>query len=414
MTDTTNCNSSDIHSFRLPNAKQNQLFEVNLSEILSSELLEEQSLQLLDNGGTNLELKGHILSGKPKISGDCLLILQGTFQDETSQDNETNIKIELSLLVNPDPKTLWNNIEPESNLFYKTHQDFQRYVNDDESICLTAARVRGRSHAHKGSFCEDDIAILHSKNLGYLGMVCDGAGSSRFSRLASQVLTESIPRHLQKIVAEEFSKGDYKGDYKESYQGHQNELLGEILGEMPGEILGKAVCKGFSALMEYVDLGDVFKVNDLYATCLIFWALPLENQRWALTSFWVGDGGLAVAHDNTVTLLGTPDSGEFSGQTRFLSEEELSPEAQKNRIQSGIYNNLQSVWAMTDGITDAKFASEKDLQNTEEWQKLIAEMLPILANEKSCCEWLNFWSQGNHDDRAFAALTIHNHHGEGI
>ena len=42
---------------------------------------------------------------------------------------------------------------------------------------------------------------------------------------------------------------------------------------------------------------------------------------WFIASFWVGDGAMCLfdAENKTAKLLGTPDEGEFSGQTRFLT-----------------------------------------------------------------------------------------------
>lgn len=394
--------AAESRDFRLPNAKQNQPFEQQLSALSGFPICE--TLTLVDDGGTGLSLLGTVLSGSPRVAGDVVIRLRG-------EDAQNTFTLSLALLINPDPRTLWNDIEPESPLFRKPHRAYHRIAG--ERATLTAARVRGRAHAHKGSFCEDDFAIVHSDAIGYVGMVSDGAGSSRFSRLASQLLTENVPRQLQKKVAMWADKGKWR-DLLDTLADNTldnapSEAQAQALTELQNR-LGDAVNAGFDAIRALLNLGDSFKINDLYATCLIFWALPLPNQRWALLSFWVGDGGLAVLHGDdadalNVTLLGTPDSGEFSGQTRFLTEAELADGTRELRLMAGIYHDLHSVWAMTDGITDAKFPSEKALATPALWQTLVADLQTAIACEADAYDWLNFWSQGNHDDRAFAGLT---------
>ncbi|SUO94320.1 PP2C family serine/threonine-protein phosphatase [Suttonella ornithocola] len=385
----------DGGTIRLPNAKQNQPYCETLP---ASKIHDLTALQLSEDTDVELTLEENILKGTPQKAGEYQLSLIG-------KRGKERIQITLQLLINPDPRTLWQEIEPETPLFRKSHRAYLRQSTPQAT--LTAARIRGRSHAHKGSFCEDDIAILSSPNtLGYFGMVADGAGSSRYSRLASQVLCESVPRHLQK----NFHALQQKENFAELLAPIEENKIETNLRTALSTCLAHSVYYALNDLQAHCQLnGESIPITfrDLYSTCLCFWALPLADGSYILTSYWVGDGGLAVAHDNTFTLLGEPDGGEFSGQTRFLTVEEVSEAAFKKRIRCARYTNLQSVWALTDGITDAKFASESQLNQPEQWRALANEILPHLADEKALYDWLGFWSQGNHDDRSLCVLEIH-------
>ena len=108
-----------------------------------------------------------------------------------------------------------------------------------------------------------------------------------------------------------------------------------------------------------------------------------------------------------------PDEGEFGGQTRVLTMGEIfkDTEGLRRRIHVSAVNNLVSLLLMTDGVSDAKFETDANLNNSQKWLDLWADINEHVHldddNENSkneLLEWLNFWSQGNHDDRTIAIL----------
>jgi hypothetical protein len=119
-----------------------------------------------------------------------------------------------------------------------------------------------------------------------------------------------------------------------------------------------------------------------------------------------------------VTLLGVPDSGEFAGQTRFLTMQEIFADgAYVNRIRFKVVPDFTALILMTDGITDPKFQTDANLRNIAIWQELWQDLNG--NNEDGCkvdfkeapdkakaalMNWLDFWSPGNHDDRTIAIL----------
>ena len=71
---------------------------------------------------------------------------------------------------------------------------------------VIAASKRGRSHAHVGSFRDDDYAIAHQPEpRWYIGIVADGAGSARFSRKGAAIICEQARSTLMNILAGERS-----------------------------------------------------------------------------------------------------------------------------------------------------------------------------------------------------------------
>jgi serine/threonine protein phosphatase PrpC len=116
--------------------------------------------------------------------------------------------------------------------------------------------------------------------------------------------------------------------------------------------------------------------------------------------------------------MGVPDSGEFSGQTRFLTMNEIFAEnSYISRIKYKIVNKSSKLILMTDGITDAKFQTDAALDKIEVWNGFIEDLEgtneddlaidfagDIKLSEENLMKWMDFWSPGNHDDRTIAIL----------
>ena len=105
--------------------------------------------------------------------------------------------------------------------------------------------------------------------------------------------------------------------------------------------------------------------------------------------------------------MGSPDSGEFAGQTRFLDRNALMDQGFGKRISVGRYVDLQAVILMTDGISDPRFETDNGLADPRRWDALWEELLPSLhspAPEQQLIEWMRFWTPGHHDDRTIVLL----------
>ena len=109
----------------------------------------------------------------------------------------------------------------------------------------------------------------------------------------------------------------------------------------------------------------------------------------------------------------TPDSGEFSGQTVFLTVQNVLKDFSEimKRIHVEYVSELDALVLMTDGITDPLFPTESCLSDAEVWKSFWAKMNEETKVEQvdgDCSErllkWLSFKSPGNHDDRTIAIL----------
>ena len=121
----------------------------------------------------------------------------------------------------------------------------------------------------------------------------------------------------------------------------------------------------------------------------------------------MGDGAAAIFDPaiQKIKLLGEVDSGQYSGETQFLTLAEANAEKITARIYTDIRDYPPILILMTDGVSDPKFHSDVQLNTFEAWQIFWQELREPLQKEqpeKALEEWLDFFSKGEHDDRTLA------------
>ena len=121
----------------------------------------------------------------------------------------------------------------------------------------------------------------------------------------------------------------------------------------------------------------------------------------------MGDGAAAIFDPaiQKIKLLGEVDSGQYSGETQFLTLAEANAEKITARIYTDIRDYPPILILMTDGVSDPKFHSDVQLNTFETWQIFWQELREPLQKEqpeKALEEWLDFFSKGEHDDRTLA------------
>jgi hypothetical protein len=122
----------------------------------------------------------------------------------------------------------------------------------------------------------------------------------------------------------------------------------------------------------------------------------------------MGDGAIAAyGPRGKIRLMGTPDGGEFAGQTRFLDGNVLKDQDFGNRVKIGKWQDISAVLLMTDGVSDPYFETDNGLADPARWDVLWDEIQPLLndtAPDAKLLDWLHFFKPGHHDDRTIALL----------
>lgn len=348
--------------------------------------------------------------------GDFPLTL--TYTRQGMIEGEEPLERKLTLILNPDPRTLWKN-EPTPRDIEYFKEDSQMEFIKVEAVDgtprkdIVAASQRGRSHAHEGK-PRDDHFKLHYCNESewYIIAVADGAGSAKYSREGSLIACETVVEQCKEALS---NGSKFEEAIMAYHKDKDSPEARKLVGDMIYQIVGNAAYQAHRAISQEAERKEGAKTKD-YATTLLLAICKHFEFGWAVASFWVGDGAMCIYNEETHTadMLGMPDEGEFAGQTRFLTMPEIFADSASfyKRLRFKIYPDFTSLMLMTDGVSDPKFETDANLQNPEKWDALwkdLAENGVELTddNEKAqeqLLEWLNFWDRGNHDDRTIAIL----------
>ncbi|NEX19151.1 protein phosphatase 2C domain-containing protein [Thiorhodococcus mannitoliphagus] len=385
-------------SFTLPNAKVGVAYDHKiLGRDAQGRPVRVLEAQIPDALGLTFDTERGTLRGTPALDGDHRIPLRWTLDGAAVHSDDC------LLIVNPDPKSLWKVIEPPDGAPYpKSHTDATLIAG--EGLSIVAASRRGRSHEHAGSFRDDDFHVRHDPESGWsLILVADGAGSARFSRQGSRIAVATAGEHLFASL-----KGDVGERMTAALNGWDADpaSTGQAMGQEFHYLFHKAGQLAVHAIEREAQAQGV-EPRD-YATTLLAAAVKRQDEGTFLATFWMGDGAIAAyGPRGKVRLMGTPDGGEFAGQTRFLDRAALSDQGFAKRIGIGRYQDLSAILLMTDGVSDPRFETDKGLNDPAKWDSLWGEIAPLLETPEPAqqlADWLAFFSPGHHDDRTIALL----------
>lgn len=330
------------------------------------------------------------LSGTPTESGDIEATV--TWSCHSAPYFSTKVLF----IVNPDPRSLWKILEPPADDHYFKENVDHKLISAP-GVNIAAASRRGRSHEHVGSFRDDDFFISSNHDTGWnIMLVADGAGSAKNSRKGSQIVTETVGHYLSAQLS-----GDKGRELKEriiNWTPEDQRVVGETFIRQfhHASVIAINNIKNESLIAE--------ETVKSYSTTLLATVSFRTGTELFAAAFWMGDGVIAAYGPvGRVRILGTPDSGEYAGQTRFLDVDAVGDPEFSKRVSIGKWTGISHLVLMTDGVSDPRFETDNGLQNPQKWDALIAEISPCLNDNpqaaEQLAEWLNFFSPGNHDDR---------------
>ena len=325
--------------------------------------------------GLELDLDKKEIKGKPTKAGDPA----ENYEFELTLRYETKkcMKRErIFLKILPDPKSMWKELEPPAELEdRKPHTDMDLIpIGEDKTRKLFFASKRGRSHAHKALFRDDHVTIKYVDDLAWsIIAVADGAGSAKLSRVGSQIACEKSVEYIATVLLERDDELKtailkLKKDNSEQHHNELKNLLYRILAE-PAFHSARAIQKEAKARNEDVKH---------FSTTLLLAIHRRFDFGDFFAGFWIGDGALSVykkgqkGEEGKLYLLGTPDGGEYSGQTVFITMNKIMSDANElsKRIHFKLLDDFTALMAMTDGISDPKFDTDSNLNKSEFWDKL--------------------------------------------
>lgn len=393
---------------RIPNGSENQSYQYEKS--LDKILCDFPYIQLDQVGivekdtGLNVGLNnGNLLiTGLPKIHGIINIFVEYKFE-YTKINQVISHKAIQSMMILPDPKTLWKNLPTDSKAPYQTPNEKSLSCFDIYGKTLIAASKRGRSHAHEGKFRDDDFEVKWISETGWLIVaVSDGAGSAEFSRKGAQIACATFVNELEEKLS--------KQEVNAKIEAIEDEKIQE---QALGHLLLTVTHKAALNIQDFSEKAEQ-PIKKFSATFLGYVAKKIKEQ-WLICAVGIGDGAIAIIGDNDrFYLMNKPDGGEYVGQTRFLTTPEVWKDPQQ-RIISVRVNKVRYIFSMTDGVSDPKFETDNNLLDIRKWLDFSDDLFfksdhPVnfLSRsrnlESDLLSWLDFWSRGNHDDRTLTIL----------
>lgn len=352
--------------------------------------------------GIDYDLESGLLHVTPSKHGDFIIWFR--------REENGYPKLACRLTVIPDPKTLWTASDPAEDAPYpKEHKD-SKFLLAGKRI-MAGASVRGRSHARDGTHRDDDFLVCELVDGWNLMVVADGAGSAKFSRKGSEILVETMYSFISEKLGgtetlEKLNTEASEAIHDDSSINRAKNLL--VLG-------------AYSSLMRIQEeaKSKVAKTKD-FNTTIISCLFKEFGDKTFIYSFCIGDGALFVVEVDSKKIfsLNAADSGEFAGQTRFLTTPEVwQDHGVYERVKFATIGGPLLIIGMTDGVSDPllpdvdeieEYAQIETLLNGLEGDDSVDGLLDVLRKtvEKNDAidldEWLDFYVAKHHDDRSIA------------
>lgn len=399
---------------RIPNGTVSKPYEAKLDiEKFAAQDITSFSFEGLEAVGLGYDDSTGTIKGNPTQSGDIKITF--LFKIAGDADDAPPHQKTFTLIINPDPKSLWKSIESnKEDPFWKEDNVTVFAPLGDRHILVSSKR--GRSHANVGSFREDDFSFAALENGWNIVVVADGAGSAKVSRKGSAMACNGVVDYFK---APEATEGLAHFDtVLQQYNNGADEETGKSLNQFVYNTLGKAAFTVHKELEAFAK-NEGLTLKDLSAT-LIFTLWKKYDIGYVFLSFGVGDCPIAVLNkeQTEVTLMNWIDVGEFGGGTRFITMPEIfSSDKFATRFGFKLMPDFSYLVMMSDGIYDPKFVVEAALPKIENWQAFLADLggkngegITVVLDkdnkeiEQQLSRWMDFWSPGNHDDRTLAIV----------
>lgn len=382
-------------NFTIKNFKVNEYKSLKIENDINDNFI-ISDIKIPDNIGLSYNQTTMNIEGIPKIAGEYLI----TFLWASNEQLKTSGSIKLNII--DDPRNLWKNLPSDkSDKYFKEDIDLNFNSNIDYDIFV--ASKRGRSHAHVGSFRDDDFSIYTNIEKDYsIVIVADGAGSAKYSREGSKIACNIASNIIKTNIENDF--GAIKNELTNSLKTKEMRKIQEKFYY----ILGAAYKSSVDEISK-VSSEIPTPYKDFSTTLLIAITFKIENSYF-VASIMVGDGAISIYSENSsiIQLLGEPDGGEFAGQTKFL-DSSIITQGLWERVNVQFVNKPTSIMLMTDGVSDPYFETDNGLKNKMLWDKLWSDVKPTIERKSSSSEllnWLDFFTPGHHDDRTIAIMKF--------
>ncbi len=211
----------------------------------------------------------------------------------------------------------------------------------------------GRGHLKNNTPCQD-FSYSFKKDNTYISVVCDGAGSCKYSHYGAEVVAKCVSNLLYKYFDELYIMNEINKKYVS--------IL--IVSEAINNLTDKS--KELNC-----------DIKDLSSTLLF---VGVKNGKYLAGH--IGDGVIGIMENDNVNVLSHPDNGEFANITYFITGNYA---IDRLRTYNGSCEGVNGFILMTDGASESIY-HRKD--------KILAKICVKLINylkgnsEEECYQFL--------------------------
>ena len=268
----------------------------------------------------------------------------------------------------------WQVKDPPAELGDRTSHLYSESRDAGGKWYISGASRRGKLHENEATFREDAFAIDYAA-YWILVAVADGAGSHYLSRVGSNLAVKTALETMRKEV--------------------ENRQPDELTVK---KALEQALRESWKALYQEAERRKV-EFRDLSTTLLLLMYHPRKNYVGIAQ---IGDGLLAGQfEDGQIFLLGHPESGEYSGQTYFLTNHKPEDFPSKCEFLDADKRQIRYFFVMTDGVADDLYPPKDKLPGLI---KPIPSVMAAEVPDKALLELINYPRPGSFDDRTLVVV----------
>ena len=256
-----------------------------------------------------------------------------------------------------------------------TLENYPEYITETGATPyakIISSRVRGKKHKHNATNCDDYFKFSLVGNCCVVG-VSDGAGSKVYSRIGAKEVTTSYVRAMGSALETLLKEGSFlEGLSYPVTDAMFNKSCSKIAFELQNAVkcaYSSLSCKfdEISKDTRYTEpLGRELSINDLSCTLLSAVIIPIETSNGTETfvaTLQIGDGLMCSINslepfNTAIKILGTSDSGNFSGETEFITANGMVEQSNLMRRIKVMKSKTSAIILATDGVADDYFPNE--------------------------------------------------------
>jgi hypothetical protein len=294
----------------------------------------------------------------------------------------------------------WKVVEPPPSEDSVPHAE-ARLLEPQPGWRLVGASVRGRLHAHQGSW-RDDAFTWSSADGWTIVAVADGAGSAPLSRVASHLACAEAVATLSQRLTGFTLPADASGEPSPEARRQLRDFLVAAMKTAKSAVQREAMKRS--------------RPEQEFNTTLLLAVYGLCESASIVAAVQVGDGVIGVRTAEGCRILGEADHGAYSSETRFLTTPGID-EQWERRVVIALAADLQAVVVCTDGVADDFYPEDHRLielftgdpipemhQADAPMRGLDHVVLPKTRAELALSEWLGYEKRGSSDDRTLVVM----------